>query len=255
MAVSWQWLFCRSMTSRSSNPLTVVIADDEPIVRLGLARLLAGEPDVAVVAECADGEQAIAAVRAKQPDMLFLDVEMPGRSGLDVLAALGDARPRAVVFVTAFERYAVDAFDQQAVDYLLKPFDEHRFKIALARARERLDPEPEWLDRIPARIGTRVTLVAVEDVVWFEAADNYVRLHTEDGRHSVRETIRHFENRLDPKRFVRIHRSAIVSLRFVKELVAEPGGDYAVVLTTGLRLAMSRGYRRALEERLGRSLG
>lgn len=258
------------MTTPFSEVLRVAVADDEPLVRRGLRRLLAAEPDVRLVAECASGPEVVAAVRRERPDVLFLDVQMPGKTGLEALAELGPERPRAVVFVTAFDRYAIEAFDHHAVDYLLKPFDDRRFRTALERVRQRLGaggrddrvervlqmlaPKPEWLEWIPARLGSRVTLVPVSEIVWIEGADNYARLHTARGHHLVRDTLRHLEERLDPKRFARIHRSAIVNLTLVRELVALPSGDYEVLVSGGTRLRMSRGYRASLEARLGRPL-
>lgn len=232
------------MTAPSSR-LSVVLVDDEPLVRLGLRRLLEQEGDIHVAAECADGDQAVAAVAQHRPDVLFLDMQMPGRTGLEVLAALGDERPRAVVFVTAHDQYAIAAFEQHAVDYLLKPFDQRRFRVALDRVRERLGTD-SWLEWIPAKVANRVTLVPVAEVQWIEAADNYVRLHTGDGQYSVRHTMSHLSGRLDPRHFARVHRSTIVNLGRVKELIALPSGDCTVVLEDGTRLALSRGYRKAL---------
>lgn len=233
--------------------------------------MLEAEPDIEVVGECGNGEEVVAAVRRARPDVLFLDVQMPGKTGFEVLAVLGPNRPRAVVFVTAFDRYAIEAFDQHAVDYLLKPFDDRRFRRALDRVRERLAlapvddrverllkalvPEVAWLDRIPAKLGNRVTLVPAAEIVRIEGADNYARLHTEGGQHLVRDTLRNLESRLDPKRFARIHRSAIVNLDFVRELVALPSGDYEVIMAPSRRLRLSRNYRKSFEEQLGRTLG
>ena len=258
------------MTIPSSRRLRVVLVDDEPLVRLGLRRLLDQEPDVELVAECADGEQALAAVAQHQPDVLLLDMQMPGKTGLEVLRALGTARPKAVVFVTAHDTYAIDAFEQHAVDYLLKPFDQRRFRVALARVRERLGtgagderldrllaslaPRTQWLERIPAKVANRVTLVPVGEIHWIEAADNYVRLHTGDGQYAVRETMNNLADQLDPRQFARVHRSAIVNLGRVKEMLALPSGDYTVVLESGTRLTLSRGYRKAFEEQIGRAL-
>lgn len=256
------------MTAPSSR-LRVVLVDDEPLVRTGLRRLLAEEPDVDLVAECADGEQVIAAVLETRPDVLLLDMQMPGRTGLEVLVALGEERPRAVVFVTAHDQYAIDAFEQHAVDYLLKPFDQRRFRVALARVRERLGagsddrldqllkalaPRTTWLERIPAKVANRVTLVPVGEIRWIEAADNYVRLHTADGQYVVRDTMNHLAGQLDPKRFARVHRSTIVNLGVVGSLVAQPSGDYTVLLEGGTSLTMSRSYRKAFEEQIGRPL-
>ncbi len=252
-----------------SASLRVVIADDEPLVRRGLRRLLEREPGVSVVAECGNGDEAVAAVASERPHLLFLDVQMPGRTGIEVLAELGDEAPPAVVFVTAHDRYAVEAFERHAVDYLLKPFDEQRFRTALARARQRLSasaddhrierliealsPRP-WLERIPARIGNRVTLVPVAEVTWVEAADNYVKLHTGDRTVLVRDTMKDLGERLDPRSFARIHRSAIVNVSSIREIRTLASGDCEVHLNDGTRLAMSRGYRAALEKALGRPL-
>lgn len=259
------------MTSPSSRRLRAVLVDDEPLVRLGLRRLLEQEPDIELVAECGDGDQAVAAVGQHRPDLLLLDMQMPGRTGLQVLQSLGDERPRAVVFVTAHDQYAIDAFEQHAVDYLLKPFDQRRFRVALARVRERLNagpiddridrllkalsPRAAWLERIPAKVANRVTLVPVDDIRWIEAADNYVRLHTADGQYAVRETMNHLAEQLDPSRFARIHRSTIVNLGAVGSLEAQASGDFTVLLENGVRLTMSRGYRKAFEEQIGRALG
>ncbi len=249
--------------------LRVVIADDEPLVRRGLRRLLEREPGIAIVAECGNGDEAIAAVTSERPDLLFLDVQMPGRTGIEVLAALGDETPPAVVFVTAHDRYAVEAFERHAVDYLLKPFDEQRFLVALGRARQRLaapagearierliealSPRP-WLERIPARVGNRVTLVPVTEVRWIEAADNYVKLHTDERSFLVRDTMKELGERLDPRTFARIHRSTIVNLSAIREIRTLASGDCEVHLNGGARLSMSRGYRAVLERTLGRPL-
>ena len=259
------------MTVPSSSRLRVLLVDDEPLVRLGLRRLLEQEPDVELVAECGDGDAAVVAVREHRPDVLLLDMQMPGRTGLEVLRALGDSRPRAVVFVTAHDSYAIDAFEQHAVDYLLKPFDQRRFKLALGRVRERLGtadgddrldrllaamaPRAQWLERIPAKVANRVTLVPVEEIHWIEAADNYVRLHTADGQYAVRDTMNNLAGQLDPRRFARVHRSTIVNLGSVKEMLALASGDYTVVLEGGTRLTLSRGYRKAFEQQIERNLG
>lgn len=258
------------MTPPSSSRFRVMLVDDEPLVRLGLRRLLASEPDLELVAEAGDGDEAVTSIMEHHPDILLLDMQMPGRSGLQVLAALGAERPRAVIFVTAHDQYAIDAFDQHAVDYLLKPFDESRFRVALSRVRERLGtsaddrveqllrslaPRMGWVERIPARTGSRVTLVPVGEILWIEAADNYVRLHTAGGQFSVRETMNRLGEQLDPGRFARVHRSTIVNLGQVKELIALSSGDYTVLLQDGTRLTLSRGFRKAFETQIGRALG
>jgi len=251
--------------------LRVLIADDEPLARRGLRGWLLGDAEVEIIGEARHGAEALAMTRAHHPDLLFLDVQMPGLDGLGVLNELGPDLPQAVVFVTAYDQYALRAFDHHAVDYLLKPVDEERFRVALARARERVRvrrPDPglralleelrpdatEWLERIPARSGSKVTLVSVGEVEWFEAADNYVRLHTAGRRHVVRETMKALESRLDPRRFVRVHRSAIVALGQIRELEALPSGDYRITLRSGATVALSRTYVEEFEARVGRKL-
>ncbi len=208
--------------------LRVVYADDEPIARRGIDRLLRASPGVEIVAPCRNGDQALDAIRVHKPDVAFLDVAMPAMSGLDVVArASRPAQRPAIVFVTAFDRFATEAFDVHAVDYLLKPFDEARFRVALERVRERLGahcgerpPAPdldallEALDRqsrFPAQLtvkrGDTIVFIPVGDVDWCEADDNYVRIHAGGKHHLVRETMRGLERQLDPARFARIHRS------------------------------------------------
>jgi two-component system LytT family response regulator len=246
------------MTAPSSRRLRVVLVDDEPLVRLGLSRLLEHEPDVDLVAECADGDQAVTAVREHRPDVLLLDMQMPGRTGLDVLVSLGNERPRAVVFVTAHDTYAIDAFEQHAVDYLLKPFDQRRFRVALGRVRERLGAgtSDDRLDRLLKALAPRAEwLEPVGEIHWIEAADNYVRLHTANGEFVVRETMNNLAERLNPRQFARVHRSTIVNLGRVQSLLALPSGDYTVILAGGQRLTLSRGFRKGFEEQIGRPLG
>ena len=270
--------------------LRVLLVDDEPLVRRGLRTFLAAEADVTVVGECRDGREAVEQVRALRPDLVFLDVQMPELDGFAVLDALGGDVPPAVVFVTAFDAYAIRAFDVHAVDYLLKPFDETRFRTAMSRVRERLAraaptsatardadlearidarldarldallaqlrddgrlPRAEWLTRIAIRETDRVTYVAVTDVDWLEADDNYVRVHARGNARLVRETLKSLEARLDPQRFARVHRSAIVNLERVRELRPTFNGEYVLVLATGAKLTLSRGYRDAFFDRMG----
>lgn len=251
--------------------LRVLLADDEPLARRGLRGWLIGEPGIEVVGEARHGAETIAMCRALRPDVLFLDVQMPGQDGFDVLAGLAGELPPAVVFVTAYDQYALRAFDHHAVDYLLKPVEEERFRVALGRARERVAAKvpdarlralleelrpahAEWLERIPARSGSKVTLIPVDEVEWFEAADNYIRVHTGDRRHVMRETMKTLEGKLDPRRFIRVHRSAIVALARIRELEALPSGDYRITLTGGGRVPLSRTYVEAFEARVGRKL-
>jgi two-component system LytT family response regulator len=247
--------------------LRLVIADDEPIALRGHERLVRSLPDWELVAACSNGDDALSAIVTHAPDVALLDVVMPGRSGLDVVRALPAASRPAIVFATAFDVHAVAAFDLHAVDYLLKPFDAERFAQALARARQRLTergraarldgvlaslpPEPSSFARIAVRVGDRLVLVTLDDLDWCEAADNYVRLHVKGKRMLIRETMQTLERRLDPRRFVRVHRSAIVNLERVVEVRPLFHGDQELVLSDGSRLTLSRTYRSAVLERLG----
>lgn len=248
--------------------MRVLVVDDEPLVRRGIAALLADEPGIEMVGEARNGTEALTLIRGTSPDLVFLDVQMPGLDGLGVLAALEPEERPAVVFVTAFDRYAVRAFDLHAVDYLLKPFDDERFRTALARVRGRLragelaqeraalnallaelrdtSPGP---DRLAVREQGHIVLVPVEEIDWIEAADNYVRLHRGKQYHLLRESLGRLEETLDRRRFARIHRSAIVNLARVRALEPVPGGEYDVILTDGRRLTLSRGYRDQFQER------
>jgi two-component system LytT family response regulator len=251
----------------------VLIADDEPLARERLRTLLAGEPWLQVVAECPDGLQAIDAIRRLQPDLAFLDVQMPGATGFDVIARIGAARMPLVVFVTAFDRYALRAFDVHALDYLLKPFDRERFRQTLARARQYLErrtngdferrllalvqdlkPPANRLERFVIKSGGRVFFVRSDEIDWIEAAGNYVKLHVGQDAHLFRETMSALEAQLDSDMFFRIHRSHIVNIERVKELQPWFNGEYVVFLKSGTRLTLSRGYREKLQERIGRAL-
>jgi two-component system LytT family response regulator len=251
----------------------VVIADDEPLGRQRLRMLLATEAWIELVAECADAPATIAAIEKFRPGLVFLDVQMPGGSGFDVIEAIGAERMPFVIFVTAFDRYALRAFDVHALDYLLKPFDRDRFHEALARAREQVDrrtegdleqrllalvndlkPGPQPLERFVVKSAGRVFFVRAADIEWIEAAGNYVKLHVGAETHLFRETMNALEAKLDPAMFFRIHRSTIVNLERVRELQPWFNGEYVVFLTSGARLTLSRGYREKLQDRIGRPL-
>ena len=251
----------------------VIVADDEPLVRRGLRTFIAAAPGLTVVGEARNGPEAVALIRAERPDIAFLDVQMPELDGFGVLDALEGEPLPVVVFVTAYDEYAIRAFDVHAVDYLLKPFDEDRFRVALGRARSRLGERraesldqrleavlaelrarEQYVDRLLVKNDGRVTVLQVEDVDWIEAADNYARVHTARGRFLIREPIKTLERKLNPRHFARVHRSAIVNLARVRELQPLFGGEYVIILSTGAKLTLSRGYRDAFRDRLGSEL-
>ncbi len=259
------------------NVIHTLIVDDEPAARDGMRQLLSRDPEIAVAGECANGVQAAVAIRAATPDLVFLDVQMPELDGFGVLREVGVERAPAVVFVTAYDQYALRAFDVHAIDYLLKPFTDERFLEALARAKQQVRHSrlgelsgklaalletydggrataPAYLERLVVRSGGKVTLLRVDEIEWIDAEGDYVRIHVGKAWHLLRETMKHLEAQLDPRRFVRIHRSTIVNLERVKELQPFFRGEYVVVLHNGTTLKLSRGYRDTLEARLGRAL-
>lgn len=242
----------------------VVLVDDEPLARERLRSLLKAETDIDLIAECVDGPNAIAVLSSERPDLVFLDVQMPGMDGFEVLQALDPACMPAVVFVTAYDHYALHAFDVHALDYLLKPFDRQRFATALERARLDLRVEPggrqilelladlrrekRVLQRIVVKATGRVFFLRPAEVDWMEAAGNYVRLHVGKETYLVRDTMKNMEERLDPDSFVRIHRSRIVNLDRVRELLPWFHGEYVVVLESGEQLTTSRRHSIRLQE-------
>ncbi|MDX3934450.1 response regulator [Stenotrophomonas sp.] len=241
--------------------LTVLVVDDEPIARHAIVRLLRDDPGIEIVGECGDGISAVAAIRSHSPDLVFLDIQMPAINGMDVVATIGAARMPATVFVTAYEQYAVKAFEANAVDYLVKPFSRERFATTLERAKARvtassamgtqasaqilqaldaLRQRDGYLQRIPVRVDEHVVLVAVEDIVWIKAARNTVEIHLVDRMHELRETMTTLAARLDPRHFARVHRSAIVNVRRVKAIHPWFNGHHVVTMDTGQQLRMSR---------------
>lgn len=240
-------------------PLKVVLADDEPLARATLRRLLSRDPELLLVAEAAHGRQAVEAVRAHAPDLLLLDVQMPGLDGFGVLSALSPEDLPAVIFVTAHDAYALAAFEVEAVDYLLKPFDDVRFAKALERgklrARERTPQQAEALQRLAVRHQGRIDLVDVTRLRWVEAADQYVRLHCEDGEHLMRASMSHLEAALDPARFLRVHRSAIVAVTRLRGLEVTGKGTGVVTLDDGTTVPVSRNRMTDVRARLGKSPG
>jgi len=251
----------------------ILIADDEPLARERLKMLLVGQEGFEVVGECHDGPSTIDAIRRSKPDLVFLDVQMPGANGFEVVSALGEEELPLFVFVTAFDQYALKAFDVHALDYLLKPFDRDRFLQALARARQQLEhpsnsdlrsrllalvrdlePAPQRLERFVIKSGGRVFFVRADEIDWIEAAGNYVKLHVGTETHLLRETMNAVETQLPRETFYRIHRCHIVNIERVKELQPWFNGEYVVFLRTGARLTLSRGYREKLQDRIGRTL-
>jgi two-component system, LytTR family, response regulator len=245
-----------------------IIVDDEAPARRRIRRLLVPERDVTVAGECGDGESALELIGREHPDLVFLDVQMPERDGFAVVKAIPPAELPAILFVTAHDRYALRAFDVHAVDYLLKPFTADRFRTAVARARERIarrsaDPglaslaaslraRPPYLSRVPVTSAGRTVFVDLAAVDWMEAADNYVRLHVKQREYLVRETLAALEAHLDPDRFVRVHRSAIVPIDRVAEIRPQTHGDALVVLEGGTTVAVSRTFRERLQQAAGR---
>ena len=245
--------------------LRVLVVDDEPLVREGIRAFLEREAGVHVLGEARNGEEAVARIRELRPDLVLLDVQMPGMDGLAVVAALEPEERPAIVFVTAHSEYAIRAFDLHAVDYLLKPFDAERFATALRRARARLvegkvdrlegllatlRPAQAYPERLLLKQDGTVVVVLADDIDWIEADDNYVKVHARTGRYMVREPLKQIETKLDPARFARAHRSAIVNLSRVKSLDPLTAGENVITLTTGTRLTLSRGYRDHFKSRL-----
>jgi two-component system LytT family response regulator len=234
--------------------IRALIVDDEPLARASLRVLLARDPRVALVGECESGAAALAAVREHRPALLFLDVQMPELDGFDVLEQLGADAPPAIVFVTAHDEYALRAFDAGALDYLLKPFDDARFGLALARAKERLAlaaPVPAPPDRIVVRNGRQTVFVPVADIDWIAAADYCVDLHVGTRTWSLRRSMAAIEDEFERAGFCRVHRGAIVNLARVIALETGPDGEAEVVLPGGIRVPLSRRHRAVVQERLG----
>lgn len=250
-----------------------LIVDDEPLGRERIRTLLGDDDEVEVVGECSDGKQAISVIERTRPDLVYLDVQMPEMDGFAVLDAIASERMPAIIFVTAYDRYAVQAFQVHALDYLLKSFDRERFQDALRRAKEQIRRSQEglWNDRLTGlledlqarqtrltrfviRSAGRIFFLRVEDIDWLEAAGNYVRVHVGRESHFIRETLQSVEGRLDPTQFLRVHRSTVVNCDRIKELQPLFHGDYVVRLRDGTELTLSRNYREKLAGLLGRFL-
>lgn len=258
--------------------MRIVVCDDEPLARGYLRGLIAAEADCEIVAECKDADEAITAIETLSPDLVFLDIQMPGQSGLEVVEEIGHDEMPYTVFVTAHDRYAIPAFERQALDYLLKPFTEDRFRKSMERVREQLQlrrdakwavklrdviadtspagPEPsiehrEIAEIIPVRVGGRTVLVRTAEVEWIEAADCYVNLRKGKEQYLHREAMQSLESRLNARKFIRIHRGAIINVDFAKELRAEQNGTTSVVMKDGTALPLSRRRKKDVERLLG----
>jgi two-component system LytT family response regulator len=250
-----------------------MIVDDEPLARERLASLLSAEQDIEVIGQCRDGEEAVLGIQQHKPDLVFMDVQMPVLNGFEVIDAVGSEHMPLVIFVTAYDQHALRAFQVRALDYLLKPFDRERFQEALQRARayiqrdetgdvgrrllalvKDLRRDQPKTDRLVVKSGGRLFFLRTDEIDWVEASGNYVRLHVGTTSHLLRETMNAIEGRLDPEKFFRIHRCRIVNMERIQEMQPWLNGEYAVVLRTGTRLTLSRGYREKLQERLGRAI-
>lgn len=234
--------------------LRVMVVDDEPLARSNVVSSLRGDVEVEVVGQCGVGAEAAAMVRSLKPDVLFLDVQMPECDGFDVLQELGADAPVATVFVTAYDQYALKAFEAGALDYLLKPFDTARFGKALERAKQAASSargKRRRLERIAIKGAGQVSFVGVDEIDWIEAADYYAALHVGPRTHLLRRTLAELEKDLDAELFVRVHRSTIVNVARVKALESGEDGEAVVVLVDGTQLRLSRRYRKPVQDRLG----
>src|SRR5215469_591574 len=247
--------------------IQAVLADDELLARQKLRQLLRDEPDIEIVGECASASETVELVRLSRPALLFLDIRMPGMDGFDVVGAIeSEHLPMpAVVFTTAYDQYALRAFEIHAVDYLLKPFTAERLSSAVQRVRERLAGGEStvringksrdgggYTTRIVFKSRGRILFLPVSEIRWIGAEENYVRLSTERETHLLRETMAHLEERLDPQQFLRVHRSFIVNLQFVKEVRTEHDGESSVIMLDGQKIGMSRSYKSRILESLHR---
>jgi two-component system LytT family response regulator len=234
----------------TAKAIRTVIVEDEPLGRAVIRELLRNDSEVKVVGECTNGHEAIAVIEDQKPDLVFLDVRMPEVDGFDVLSALPPSQAPVVVFVTAYDEYAVRAFEVNAVDYLLKPFDRDRFQRALTRAKDQIRRVPSadrrYSERLVVKSGGRIFFLKTEEVDWIAAEGNYVRLHVKTDSFLLRTTITNLETHLDPSKFARIHRSQIVNIDRIRELRPWWHGEYQVLLKDGSQLTLSRSYRHRL---------
>ena len=248
-----------------------LIVDDEALARERIRMLMEGDPEIEVVGECADGAQAVQAISRLRPELLFLDVQMPELDGFGVLQAVDHEKIAAIVFVTAFDQYAIQAFEYLALDYLLKPFDGERFGKTLNRAKAQIRQRAahashrqvkelldrlgkRYLERLAVKDSGRVFLIKTEEILWIEAEGNYVRLHTSGGAHLVRRAMKDLAGKLDPSRFLRVHRSAIVNLDVIRDLHPLFHGEYLIHLVDGTKLTSNRKCKEELQRLLGDKL-
>ena len=239
-------------------PIQALVVDDEALARRNLTVLLRRDPDIGSVAECGSGLEAIEEIRKSKPDLVFLDVQMPDCDGCDVLEWLGRDLPPPIIFVTAYDQYALRAFEAGALDYLLKPFDDARFGRALNRAKEKLAhylPPRRAPERLVVRSQGQMLFLGVEDIDWIEAAGYYACLHVGNDTHILRRSLSELEQDLGDERFIRIHRSIVVNLERIRGLELQTGGEYEVVLKSKVRLRLSRRYRKRFQDRMGAMSG
>jgi len=259
------------MRDADRKKIRALIIDDEPLARRRIKSLLAHDTSIEVIGECSDGNKAVTSITELTPDLVFLDVQMPAMDGFEVIKTIGAERMPTVIFVTAYDQYALKAFEVNALDYLLKPFDRNRFQKTLERAKRmvkrfqngdvnnqllsllgNLRREHELPDRFIIKSGGRVVFLRVEEIDWMRTVGNYVRLQVGRDSHLMRETMSGIEAKLNPDRFMRVHRSTIVNLDRVKEVQPWAKGEYVVIMRDGTRLMMSRRYRERLNERLNK---
>jgi two-component system LytT family response regulator len=253
--------------------LKVLIVDDEPLARRFIRRLLKGDREIEIIGECGNGKDAVEIISNQHPDLVFLDVQMPEMDGFSVLEAVGLNQLPEIVFTTAYDQHAIRAFELHALDYLLKPFDQARFNEAMKYAKERIhrrqheddrlqigalledeNQRPKYLDRLIIRADGRIKFLPANQIVWIEADDKYVHLHVGNTARMLRQTLSAMETQLDPRKFLRIHRSTIVNVDRIKELHPLFGGEHTVVMDDGTELTLSRKYKDRLFDLLGKPL-
>jgi two-component system LytT family response regulator len=254
-------------------PIRALIADDEALARKFIRRMLKDDHDIEIVGECSNGKETVAMIKKQRPDIVFLDVQMPEMDGFAVLESVGFEHLPEIIFATAYEKYAIRAFELHALDYLLKPFDQARFRDAIKHAKERFRSErgsegrtqinallesikntTPYLDRLMIKASGRITFLSIDEINWIEADDKYVHLHAGKIRPMIRQTLSAMETQLDPKKFRRIHRSTIVNVKRIKELQPLFNGEHSLLLEDGTKLTLSRNYRAKLFELLGKPL-